>query len=297
MEMDLRIIEMFQEVMIRGSVTAAAKAIGVTQPAVSTALAKLEERVGFPLFRRVGRHLEPTPEARLFSAESARALNGFENLAAVAAGISASTRGSLTIAANPASSISWLPRIVAEFQQSRPDTRVRFISRMSHEIRRLSDGDAFDIGLAEAPFTRQDSVDRRYHFAMLAVLHPESALLRHKILTPRLIAKDRLIMVSGALWTDAAITRAFEEAGVNMPVTAQCDYVATALGMVINGAGICLADPISVADFEGRGLSARPFKPAIDYEVGVLRPARGEFSRLAKAFLELLDKRLSRFAR
>jgi DNA-binding transcriptional LysR family regulator len=293
--MDVRLIVMFQEVMLRGSVTEAARAIGVTQPAVSAAIARLEKHIGFALFRREGRHLVPTAEARLLHAEATRAISGLEGLADVASGIAAATRGSLTIATNPAPAISWLPAIVAEFQRTRPDTRVRFITRSSHEVRELGDINAFDVGLAEAPFIRQDAVVRRYRFTMVAVVHPESPLAENRTLTPKLVGRDRLIMVSGALWTDAAITRAFEAAGANMPVVAECEYTATALGLVANGAGVCLSDPISAALFAANALAIRPFRPEIQYEVGLLRPNRGEFSRLAMAFIELLDERLSRF--
>src|SRR6266568_3446078 len=110
--MDLRLVEMFQAVMERRSVTEAARVLGVTQPAVSSALARLEKHVGFALFRREGRHLAPTAEALLLNEEAGRALAGFAQLEDAAAGISAGHRGTLTIASNPSPGIAWLPAIV-----------------------------------------------------------------------------------------------------------------------------------------------------------------------------------------
>jgi DNA-binding transcriptional LysR family regulator len=293
--MDIRNIEMFRAVMVRGSVTDAARVLGVTQPAVSAALTRLEKEVGFALFRREGRHIAPTPEGELFLREAERALRGFESLADSAAGISAALRGSITIASNPASAISWLPAIVAEFQASRPDTRVRFISRGSREVRELAGVDGFDIGLAEAPFVRQDTVVRRYRMRMVAALHRANTLSENDVITPKLLSGHSLITVSGALWTDAAITRAFEAAGADFRVVAECEYIATALGLVANGAGVCLADPISAAQYTTTGILTRPFEPAITYEVGLLRPTRRGFSRLTQAFADLLDQRLASF--
>jgi DNA-binding transcriptional LysR family regulator len=293
--MDVRNIEMFQMVMQHGSVTGAARALGVSQPAVSAAITKLEKEVGFVLFRREGRHIAPTQEAVLFSADAMRAMSGFEALADAAAGISATARGSMTIASNPAPAISWLPAIVAEFLSTRPETRIRFISRSSREVRELVSLDGFDIGLAEAPFVRQDSVVRRYRLKMVAALHPQSPLLAHDIITPAILAGQPLITVSGALWTDAAIARAFEDAGAGFKVVAECEYIATALGLVANGAGVCLADPISAGQFSSAGIVTRPFEPPIQYEVGLLRSTRGESSLLAQAFTALLDECLARF--
>lgn len=70
--MDLRLIEMFQAVMRYRSVTEAARSLGVSQPAVSAALGRLEKEVGFALFRREGRNITPTPEALLLDEEAVR---------------------------------------------------------------------------------------------------------------------------------------------------------------------------------------------------------------------------------
>src|SRR4029077_15870220 len=72
--MDVRLLEAFRAVVDHRSVTAAAGAMGVTQPAVSTQIARLEETIGFALFERSGGRLKPTPEGLLFYAEATRVL-------------------------------------------------------------------------------------------------------------------------------------------------------------------------------------------------------------------------------
>src|SRR5260370_33588038 len=72
--MDVKLLEAFRAVVDSRSVTAAAQALGITQPAVSGQIAKLEESVGFPLFERAGGRLKPTPEGLLFYAEASRVL-------------------------------------------------------------------------------------------------------------------------------------------------------------------------------------------------------------------------------
>ena len=72
--MDVRLLEAFRAVVDHRSVTAAAGALGVTQPAVSTQIARLEEAIGFALFERSGGRLKPTPEGMLFYAEATRVL-------------------------------------------------------------------------------------------------------------------------------------------------------------------------------------------------------------------------------
>jgi len=50
--MDIRLLEAFRAVIETGSVTHAAAALGVTQPAVSAQIARLEGVLGFSLFER-----------------------------------------------------------------------------------------------------------------------------------------------------------------------------------------------------------------------------------------------------
>ncbi|HRK19420.1 MAG TPA: LysR family transcriptional regulator, partial [Hyphomicrobiaceae bacterium] len=56
-----RQIEAFRMVMLRGSITAAAQMLNVSQPAVSRLIRDLEVRSGLALFERHGNHLLPTP--------------------------------------------------------------------------------------------------------------------------------------------------------------------------------------------------------------------------------------------
>ena len=61
--MRLRHIEVFNAIMLTGSVSAAARLINITQPAVSRTLQHAELQLGFPLFQRAKGRLTPTTEA------------------------------------------------------------------------------------------------------------------------------------------------------------------------------------------------------------------------------------------
>jgi DNA-binding transcriptional LysR family regulator len=290
--MDTRQIQIFVAVLESGSMTAAARSLGVTQPAVSAALAQLERHVGFRLFEREGRQIVPTSEALLLHQEAMHALAGLSRLDEAAAGIQAATRGHLTIATNPGPGIAWLPQILAEFRSTRPGVTVRFLTRSSREVRDLVATRAFDLGIAEAPFDRTDAVVHRYRFDCVAVLRADHPLATEGQLTPALLDDQPLVCLLPGHGTTMPIARAFEAAGAHANVVAECEFYATALNLVLHGAGICLSDPISAAQAaQGRpDLVVRPFLPIIPYEVGVLRPSRGGTSRLAEQFIEALNR-------
>lgn len=66
--MNLRQLEVFHAVMRAGTVTGAARLLGVTQPSVSTVLKHCEAQLRIPLFRRTGggctRRPRPRPSCR-----------------------------------------------------------------------------------------------------------------------------------------------------------------------------------------------------------------------------------------
>jgi DNA-binding transcriptional LysR family regulator len=61
--LDLNLLKVFEALMSEGSVTRAAKALFMTQPAVSNALARLREALADPLFVRAGAGVVPTQRA------------------------------------------------------------------------------------------------------------------------------------------------------------------------------------------------------------------------------------------
>ena len=80
-----RQLEAFHWVMMRGSATAAASAMHVTQPAVSRLIRDFELACGLALFERQGNQLLPTPEATLLLAEVERYAMGLQSVERFAA--------------------------------------------------------------------------------------------------------------------------------------------------------------------------------------------------------------------
>src|SRR5215470_7271074 len=91
--MDVRLLEACRAVVDHRSVTQAAAAMGVTQPAVSVQIARLEQELGFPLFERTNGRLKPT--GMLFYAEVDKLLAGMDCLSQAARQIRVAQAGRL----------------------------------------------------------------------------------------------------------------------------------------------------------------------------------------------------------
>jgi DNA-binding transcriptional LysR family regulator len=112
-----------------GSITAAARELGLSQPAVSRLLAKLERNIGFQLFHRDRGRLPPTPEALIFLEQVGHALGGIDRVGELARNISANKVGQLKLVAPPSFTEGVLPEIVASFVQRFPDVHLTLESR------------------------------------------------------------------------------------------------------------------------------------------------------------------------
>jgi DNA-binding transcriptional LysR family regulator len=90
-------IGVLSAVVEAGSFARAGEAMGLTQPAVSRAVARLEERVGIRIFNRTARAITLTDEGRLFYETVAPLLAGIEEAAVTASGSKTAVRGRLRV--------------------------------------------------------------------------------------------------------------------------------------------------------------------------------------------------------
>ncbi len=290
--MDVRLLEAFRAVVDHRSVTGAAAAMGVTQPAVSAQIARLEQELGFALFDRSNGRLKPTSEGMLFYAEASKALTGIDRLAQAAEQIRTAQMGRLVIASHPSAAISLLPGLVSAFLADRPGVLVRLLSRNSDVISRLLPSESYDIGIAELPIDETAVRVTRYRMRCVAILPANHALRARKTLTPSLLSGHPVVAASHTLQTAMRVRKAFAEAGAEWNPVAEAEFFASVCGLVASGAGWSIVDPLSAATFGHLGLKVRRFEPAIHYEIATFHARDREPSILAQSFLALLGDRL-----
>jgi DNA-binding transcriptional LysR family regulator len=291
MQMDLKLLETFKVVVDTRSVTQAAAILGVTQPAVSAQLGRLEEAIGFRLFDRSGGRLKPTNEGLSFYEDVAKALGNFEHLEQAAENIRKGSLGRLTIASHPSAGISLLPALVARFLKDHEGVAVRLITRNSDVVRSLFPSQLYDIGLAELPIDYQGVRTVKYRVPCVAVLPRGHALEAQKVITPQLLSGLPFFAVSRDRPTHHAIARVFAEAGAEFNLVGEAELFASICAVVASEGAVSVIDPWT-ADSFGPNVIVRPFGPVIHYEIGVFHSAERRPSMIAADFLALIDSRL-----
>lgn len=124
-----------------GSLSAAAKALGMSQPTLGRQVDALESELGVTLFERVGRRLSLT-EAGAELLEHARAMGEAASRVSLAAsGQSQAAQGLVTISAGEATAAHLLPPVLTRLREQAPGITVDVVATDSHSdlLRREAD--------------------------------------------------------------------------------------------------------------------------------------------------------------
>jgi DNA-binding transcriptional LysR family regulator len=124
--LDLNLLPALEALLRRRSVTHAAVEVGLSQPAMSRALARLREIFGDPLLVRAGGGLVPTPAAEALAPKVAAALDGLRGLFRTPAFDPATLRRTIRLAAADAQTILIAPRLAARLEREAPGVDLAF---------------------------------------------------------------------------------------------------------------------------------------------------------------------------
>lgn len=127
-EIDWNLARAFVLTADSGSLSAAARRLGLTQPTLSRQVAELEASLGVTLFERVGKRLVLT-ESGLTLLDHARAMSSAaEAMALAAAGRAEDVRGRVSISATDAVSVYLLPDIVERLRGKAPQVTIVLVA-------------------------------------------------------------------------------------------------------------------------------------------------------------------------
>ncbi len=150
MALTLRKIEVLAVLVREEGVSAAARRLGLTQSAVSMALAELEREAGGPLFRRAGRRMIPGERGRLLAEEAEKVLtlaSRMEEMLEPAGKL----RGILRIGASTTIGNYLLPALLASFREANPLVRLAMVVGNTSEIATKLESGELDLACVEGP--------------------------------------------------------------------------------------------------------------------------------------------------
>lgn len=134
MVMETARLRAFIETADKGSVKAAADALGYTPSAISQLITALEKELGLTLFVRSQRGMKLTSEGSEMIPVVRGYLNHEEEIYTFADELKGVTRGRITIATYPSIATTWLPEIVRRFKNDYPRIQVSLMECIKSDI-------------------------------------------------------------------------------------------------------------------------------------------------------------------
>jgi DNA-binding transcriptional LysR family regulator len=270
--LDLRLLQTFREVALRGSFSLAAEELGFTQPAVSQQLAKLERHLGVKLLERTGRGVTLTAAGDALLAETDAVLGAArraERTAQEAAGVHPRQ---VRVGAFPSAASGLVPGAVREARRRHPhpevelDLRVlepepalRALARGKLDLALLIDSPLDELEIPEGiellPVTEDPMV------IALSVEHPLAS--RRSLDLAELSDEPFLLTELGGTCADSNIVRnACRTAGFNPNVRLESEDYNALQGMAAAGLGIALVPRLATVG-SYPGIVLRPLRGAV----------------------------------
>src|SRR5688572_12558689 len=275
-----------------GSVSRAAEALYVSQPAVTLQLQALERELGIKLFERSGRRLLPTREGQLLYELAKPLVEGLDGLDTVfRERIRGLDAGELNVAAGSSTILYLLPGIVEAFRERQPDVRLTLHNVTGASGLDLLRSDAVDLAVGSMLDVPGDlSYAPVYRFEPMLITPPEHPLARKRDLKLEDLSPYGLILPPQRLTTYRMVDLVFQKNRVPYTVALEVGGWEVIKQYVALGMGISIVPASCLSDADRARLSARSlaaYFPSRSYGVVV---RKGKYlSPQARAFCDLVQ--------
>jgi len=170
MNFTLRQLAVFVEIARRGTLSAAAEEMLLTQSAASMSLKELEKGLGGPLFNRIGRGLVLNDRGRLLLRKAEALLGEARELAELTRDDGAALAGTLHLGCSTTIASYDLPRRIKAFHESHPQAEIVLRVGNTKEVAQHLRTGEIDLGLVEGDLIRQDLTEEDWQRDELVVI-------------------------------------------------------------------------------------------------------------------------------
>jgi LysR family carnitine catabolism transcriptional activator len=293
MAITLKQLEAFIAAARTGSFSAAAELVHVSQPALTSMIKKLEERLGATLFERSSRGAALTPTGRELLPSIDRLISELnDTLATVLSGTSPQG-GIVSIACIPSVAADYLPPLIARFEERHPAVRIELQDAMTENrgIVEMLRAGRIDLGLASPS---EDARDLEFHplleDELVALLPTGHDAARARVISWQALAAIPLIGMAYQSNVRLLVDKTFARLGISKRPHAEVSLITTAVGMARAGLGVAVIPSTAARTCNLDGLIALPIvEPAVRRPLGFLYPSMKALSPAAKRFMRFVS--------
>ncbi|WP_446039543.1 LysR family transcriptional regulator [Streptomyces sp. SID1121] len=270
---EARHLRVLRTVAATGSFSAAARALGCTQPAVSQQMKALEASAGTPLIVRAGREMRLTQAGDVLVRHATGILAGLTAAEEEIAAIVGLRTGRVRLASFPSGSSTLVPAALAALRAAHPGTRVSLVeAEPPRSAGLLRDGDcevalAFRYGGSAAEW--DDLVVKPLLVDRLVGVVPEG----HPLAGAMSVSLGDLAgepWIAGCPRCREQLVGACARAGFTPRIDFATDDYPAVIGLVAAGLGVAVLPELALRSVRTEGVRTLALEPAVEREVVAL---------------------------
>jgi DNA-binding transcriptional LysR family regulator len=285
-------LRVFVAVLEHRSFHKAAAAVHLTQPAVTKAIAGLEEMLGVRLFDRHTHGVVPTAHGLSFAPRAVAVFDELRRAAQDLALVSSGARGTLRVGTVPMPAIPFLPIAIQQLTAARPDALVSVVeARESELVERLRKRDIELAILRLALFDLDEDLhaDTLFDEKLCVVASKDHAFAARKTLSWPELLRERWVLPPADCYFFEYVLRTLDKAGLALPrKSVESFEVSVQYGMVSQGGMLSFGMRSPFVFAPGREQVVRlPFElPAPERPVSAISMGAHQISPLAQVLVD-----------
>lgn len=288
--MELRQLRYFTAVLEKSSVSAAAKALFMSQPPLSAQIQALERELGVALFDRTGRQMRPTEAGRILYARAKDILDVCSSVKSEMEDLRTGAAGVMRLGVVSSICGSFLFQWMKEFCSSRPGVRLELCEADTYRLLEMARNRQVELAFVRTPFAASElSVVPLRREPLCAVGLPGffSGSGKEAVSLQELAGRPLLLY---RRWEQILIS-VFQKEGLVPEIFCMGDDSRTILSLAGAGFGIGIV-PLSIFGETGGPLLCRPIlHPELISDICAVYRKDTYMPRITRLFLEDIRRR------
>jgi LysR family carnitine catabolism transcriptional activator len=271
-----------------GSFIAASSYLRISQPGLSRIIQQTEEMLGVLLFTRGTRNVSQTPAGREFIPAAERMLGELLQQTQRVRDLDDQLRGQLIISGLISVCRHVLPSALVTYRKQHPKIHIHVREGVGSFVQEDVRSGFADFGIGNVAGLHDgiavEAVSQESCFVVVPRRHPLSA---SQFVRLKDLADEQMISMPPDSGLRRTIDVAAAQSGVILNYTMVLYQYTSLFELIANGLGVSIVPASALPVMKGSSLVARPLRPAITRQIGILHLSERPLSPASRAFLEI----------
>ena len=292
-------IEIFYHIYREGSITKAARALNVSQPALSKSISYTEDKLGFKLFNRTSKKLVPTDEANELYEYASMVIFQLDSFNNTAKDLMPLNSNDINVGTTPSIMQTLMPEILEKYKKQSSNSGFNFINLNSNELLNRLVNKSLDIVICFDPAIsnrgsnqlEENTLSKEIiHEGMHVMISPKNTLKNKPRYSLNDFADHPFIEITNLIsfYGVKSLTEHFRDKSITNNIVAKSSSYAGAASLVELGIGNALVDTYTAKNCDSSKVDIFKLKESLPYKIVLLRDQSKAMSDKAKDFYEFV---------